>query len=519
MYPRRLKFSSTPSATQSLLVFLLLAAVAAPFAIGLAMTRGISHDEYQHLAAGALWAREGMLPYRDFPVLHMPYLAAIYGVLFQFTDHTVLAARGFAALCSAVIVALLGMIAFRRLSVRGPAIAWGAAFATTALCLSSDMFTQGAGRAWNQEPALLAALAAYLAWERGLESGRRSWLVFAGGLLGVTIGLRITYAPLIAPLGLATLLGGGPWAPRLRAAAAFSAGLLAGLGGVFFFAWLAPEAFFFGNFEFPKANIDYRMATGEPRTMTLLKKLRYFWKEVVRADVGFVIATMLPILLTGWLVWKKQASWPRGLQRFALALPFVLAGSLAPSPVFPQYFFPLMAFFTLAGLDALVVLPANSPFWRWAWRGSVLGVIVSLATISREYEGMKDILKPREWVGFELHEEAALLRQRVPNGRVLTLAPVLPLEAGLKIEPAFATGAFAWRVTPYISPEKAARLHLPTKATLDAYLDAQPADAVLVGFEPAGEEAFIAYAKKRGFIESRLEDKDERLWTAVKKSE
>ena len=40
-----------------------------------ALNRGISHDEYQFIASGELLARHALLPYVDYPFLHMPYIA------------------------------------------------------------------------------------------------------------------------------------------------------------------------------------------------------------------------------------------------------------------------------------------------------------------------------------------------------------------------------------------------------------------------------------------------------------
>ena len=42
---------------------------------GLNMRRGLNHDEHQFVASGALIARDGLLPYRDFPYFHVPTLS------------------------------------------------------------------------------------------------------------------------------------------------------------------------------------------------------------------------------------------------------------------------------------------------------------------------------------------------------------------------------------------------------------------------------------------------------------
>src|SRR5436305_1464747 len=54
-----------------------------PFTLTLALNNSPSHDEYQHIAAGVLFAREGLLPYRDFAYFHLPYLVYAYGLLFK----------------------------------------------------------------------------------------------------------------------------------------------------------------------------------------------------------------------------------------------------------------------------------------------------------------------------------------------------------------------------------------------------------------------------------------------------
>src|SRR3954470_9477005 len=48
-----------------------------------AMSKPLDHDEHQFIASGALLARRGLLPYRDYPYFHMPYLAGAYALLFR----------------------------------------------------------------------------------------------------------------------------------------------------------------------------------------------------------------------------------------------------------------------------------------------------------------------------------------------------------------------------------------------------------------------------------------------------
>src|SRR5690349_6210883 len=71
------------------------------------MTLGFDHDEHQFVASGTLLARQGMLPYRDYPYFHTPYLVFADAVLFAWIPYLLLAARGLSAVCGAATIGLI----------------------------------------------------------------------------------------------------------------------------------------------------------------------------------------------------------------------------------------------------------------------------------------------------------------------------------------------------------------------------------------------------------------------------
>ena len=476
--------------------FLILTAIALPFVFTLGMTQGLNHDEHQHIAAGALVAREGLLPYRDFPHFHTPYLAFIYAALFQATDHLLLAARLFTTACVAASVGLVGAATAYAFRAHSRPIARGAIAGAMLLALSSWVFTKTAGHAWNHEPPLFFALAAFFVHLAGIQRAHGGWLFASGILLAVAIGIRLTYAPLIAPFGLATLLlidvGLGR---RLALAAWFSAGVLVALSGIAWLAMLAPEAAWFGNFEFAKVNVTYRFATGEPRTMTIAKKTRYLFKSIVRPDLGLVLAFLGPLVTA--LTYRRTSRQPLPLELLFLlwCLPFLLLGSFAPSPVFEQYFYPFVFFFVTGAAYALAMLPAESLLFRGAASLAAAGALLSAGRGAVGYHQLPELFKPSHWTPLELHDEAARLRVVPEAGRILTLGPIEVLEAGRRIYPEFVTGPFAWRVAPYVEPAKAARLRITTPATLDELLAADPPAALLLGAERKVEGEFQDYVR------------------------
>src|SRR4051794_9021225 len=114
-----------------------------------AMDRDLNHDEHQFIAPGVLISREGLLPYRDFPMFHLPNLAFIYAGLDRLTHHPVFSAKAFNSLASAAAALLIFMAG----TVRTESLALGRrhfayALAALALLLTDQLFTYTAGKTW-----------------------------------------------------------------------------------------------------------------------------------------------------------------------------------------------------------------------------------------------------------------------------------------------------------------------------------------------------------------------------------
>jgi hypothetical protein len=94
----------------------------------------------------------------------------------------------------------------------------------------------------------------------------------------------------------------------------------------------------------------------------------------------------------------------------------------------------------------------------------------------------------------------------------LTLGPLFPLEAGLDIYPAFATGPFAWRTSRYLDSATREALGVVSAEDLARYLSGSPPDGILVGFNPNLESKFVEYAAQNGYQPVPIEGSDLQLW-------
>ena len=486
---------------------LLTALLVLPMTFSLSMGKGLTHDEHQHVAAGALLAGESLLPYRDFPYFHTPHLVFVYGWLFRAGGWFLLKARAFSAVCAALTAGVLFAAAWHALRRWNPRARWIGSLSALALLLCNPLFGKASGQAWNHDPSTLCALAGAVLLLAASEMKRPMPALLASGvLLGLAVGFRITWAPIALPM-----LGILAYARRrvVRSLAVFSAGALLGLAPLIWLFAIAPEQTVFNNFEFPKVNILFRVATGEERTMTVLKKALFFLREIIRPELALV--ALLALAAFVWWRAKNRAGDPLWLLGFVAMIPFALIGSFAPSPLFSQYFYAPVPFAILAGVLALAAAFREAPPLRPTTSALLAGVIIASAVGARNFSSVTDLFSPAVWVPIQGHAEAQAMRL-APPGRVLTLAPLPALEAGFAIYPAFSTGPFAWRVARFVAPERRARLHLVSPDELESYLRGDPPAALLLGYEKKSEKLLATYATTHGYLQRPFTADGMTLW-------
>ena len=479
------------------------------------MLRGLNHDEHQHIAAGYLVGNEALLPYRDFPYFHTPYLPFVYGLFLKRGDNLLLEGRLFSTLCTAL---MLGVIFYTALSWAARLALGNRLLVAAGMCVllvTSPLFAQTVGRVSNHDASILFALVAVLLHAGGMRrAGSPVRWFFSGIMLALAIGTRVTFAPLVLPFAVAAWLspGANERKTRITWVAIFASGLFAGSLPMLYTFLAAPESFWFGVLDFSRTNLDFRFATGNPQTMTLLTKLRYFLRPIVLENAVVFLAFAGSLFLYERQRRRMGERFPRELAFLLGILPFLWLGSFAPSPLFYIYFYAPMPFLVLATIDCLSRLEGSALNGR-LFRMGVASLLLSGAIVARfRYEGLGRIFALREWTPLDVHADARALRAALPHGRILTLSPILPLEAGLDIYPAFVTGPFAWRVAPFVERSRRGRLGIVAAEDLESRLaDAAP-DGILVGREERWEEPLVEYARSHHYVPAPQSHRKNKLW-------
>ncbi len=489
--------------------------LACAFVFFRAMDRDLNHDEHQFLAPAALLSREGLLPYRDYPLFHLPNLVLLYGALDRVTGRLLLSAKLLSAASTTAVAVLCFLAATRLARDARPLARWLFGCGALVLFLSDPLTVFSAcGKTWNHElPAFLTVAAVLL----HLVAARRDSLLCmaaSGGAIGLALGTRLTFAPVAVPFALFPLLLLLPLRRRLAHTATFTAATIAACAPSLWFLVTDREAFLFGNLEFPRLRLLDPENTRIRRTMTWWRKVRYFVKEIIVPSwplfLGYIVLGIRP----GWAWLRRRQPGGHACALLLCVLPFVLLGCFAPSRYQYQHYFIFAPLLVLG-----VIFGAASTGRRRIFAGSLAAISLVSLLIATLREGgpsafawLGRIGRPAEWFPAKVRSLGLTIQQLAPNGKVLTLAPTWVLEGGGRIYPEFATGPFAWRSAEFAEPERRRRLKLVAPADLEAFLQNDPPAAILTGVEAEKlEKPLLAYAQAHGFRPTTL-SKKRTLW-------
>jgi 4-amino-4-deoxy-L-arabinose transferase-like glycosyltransferase len=484
-----------------------------------AMNRTFSHDEHQFITSSELLLTQQSLPFRDYPYQHLPYLTLLFALSGSLTDYSLLGARAASVLAATGCAILLFMLVgrFFRTSARG----WRLLAGVTAVLVlvTNPLFYLTSGKAWNHDLPTLFTLGAVCCIGGDEQDSPTSLALFgAGFLLGLAAGTRLSYLTALPPfVGWVFLVSGRiPWQARLKRAGVLLMGFAIALLPVLFLFFLSPRGFVFGNIVYPQLNTVYRQVLRQQEAMTLGAKLIYFAETILMDWQSLLLYLAFFAVLLGAVVsWRPLGKLRRRGWFYGVLVIFLLAGSFTPTPSWSHYFYAPLPFLVLALFYALANWnrARNHPIW-------LLATLFPLAAglnlyVQSDLKHLRSLGQPENWVTVRAHQLGEVLANEVGEGPVLTLAPVFPLEGGLDIYPAFATGPFTWRTAHLLSLERQRFYGITSLDTLHDYLKAAPPAAILTGFEadtagfepgdPGGlEKPLVDYAVLNGYQALKL---------------
>lgn len=502
------------------------------------VSAGFSHDENQFVSPGQLLADRGLLPYVDYPYTHVPYAILFYALSAKLSSYDFLAARIMNAV--AWFSCILLMAAIFRLhshlfssgqvtSQPAPATQLFSEFVLVFVLLNHPLATYVLGAALNHSFATLFSLLGLFLFLRCLRDYSQTLCAGSGACIGLAALIRLNYASLagiLLILWLAFACAGRRIAAQTPSSAAaeskvreftkvlpFLAGLLlAGLPALGLFA-RAPYQSYYGNLVYIRLNTAYYQELSYDINMTLQSKLNSFLAGVFHRPIDMVLyggLILLSCLLLLGFARRKTTLPDLGKVAVAGFAVTMLVTAFAPTPSLSHYLFAPLPFLLISlawlGLDLL----RKNQWAHFISLALVLLVLVATVKIGNPVNQLALLSDPARWTPVQVHDFDEQVKAEVVRGRVLSLLPMMPSEAGLEVYPFAATGPFSWRTSLLLTPQRRAQYAVTSPDELPAVLDRLPPDGILSGFEApnAGfspddlgglEKPFVEYATKHGY--------------------
>ena len=510
-----------PAALAILLFFFLLIASSSLF-------KRLDHDEHQFVAPGALLARRGLVPYRDYPFFHTPYLIYLNAAVFHLTKRLLLGARWVSILSAFGTLTLFYHAAASLFHSFGRRTRLIAAAAATFLLVANPIYVYTTGRAWNHDAPMFLALASFFAAMRGIRRQRARWLFLAGVLIGLASGARLTFivasAIMLAVPFLAPSLS---WPRRLRFAAALAFGLGLALLPLALLALKFRDQFVFGNFTYPMLNTAFRSASGYAKAMTPLQKLRYLLIDTLLPPPTVAAAILLIILVIIARRRWRQAGNPFRLETQVLTLLSLamLAAGAAPTPLFQPYFYTPVVLLALLGVYCAAAAWSDAANRTLVTRLLAIVLLVCIGPAAYAYRAVLWSWNPHWWVPVGVHQEgvdlaracdAAIAPRRshsAPRPRVLSIIPLVPLEGGLDVFEQLATGPFTVRIAAAVAEQDEALPKIMDPNDVARAFWSTPNAVVLVGSRDHWEEDQLLQAIGPSRLRSLPAPPNYQLWT------
>ena len=434
----------------------------------------------------------------------MPTLVYLYAGLMAWLPNPLLVARLLSVLCGTAMLTLLAGVGWGLFADRPLRERWLLALSVPALIAGCRLFTYTNGWSWNHDAATLSALLAFWCHVRGLKRGSVPWFALAGGFVGLAVGIRLSFALIFVPFAVSLLLSRSSMTVRSRAAALGLAVVGATLAltpaWVLFYSY--PEQFLFGNLGYPRLSTEFYRAT-QATAMTVPGKV-YHCFQTFLTDPGNAALAVFAVFSAYRQIVTRSSRYGAEVWLLLGLMPALIVGAMGPTPTQYQYYFMLLPFLGLLILYRLAGEPRDARAYQSGTRWLVgAAVVVTAIGLPRWYWGAVYLPVPSRWVPVQMQEVGEWVRARTPgDDRVMTIDPLIPLQAGRSVEPDYAVGRFILLVDRFADAGMREKYHLLGREELPRHLADRPPSALFLDSRVAGDaEPLLAYARREGFRE------------------
>lgn len=485
------------------------------------MSYPLRHDEQFYLPAGQ-YLNDWSL-YQDINFTHLPNLPLLLNAIFALPGNELLAGR--LLVFGIWLLAAFAIYATARFAGCGKAIA---GLFVLMLVLNPVLLAAAGMLVTNNFIPAPFALLGLLFFLKGCSAPQPSiGLNFLSGIfLSLAIGFKANYIFLIPPIAIAALLvppNVGFITRLTRVAIPLLAGaLLAGLPTLYFLASDPMDFVAHVSSFHQSAHVDFWTANNAiegPVALSFMSKIVLAQSVWLAGGTLLIFLLALTLAITAWIQsgdeqpeGDGQPGWPIILTG-GLVLSAALV-SFLPTPAFPQYYAPPIAFALV--LCALLYGRLSALGKRHA--APVMAAVVLLTAMGglpMLLPDLPNLVRPSKWTGNSVGRAAdnvqRLMAEQPGNGPLLTLAPIYAAENGLPVYKELVLGPFIYRAVDYIKSEDRQYFsHVASPQTLGQVLAKTPPKAVLVGLEEHLDQPLEAWAIRNGYRPVRVPLGDKR---------
>lgn len=480
----------------------------------------LRHDEQFFVPAGILFSPGGLYP--DFGYNQPPNLPILL--------HSIYALSGTEAYLSVgrLTIFVAWLIAAAAVALVSKQLSGSTAIAVLAVSLlvNNQILLGQAGMAVTNSfipvPLVLVGTGLFLGATK--QEKPAAWRLFASGFaIAAAMGFKANYIFLGPCFAVATLAVPDHLTIRRRIVAVslpFAAGALIGGLPSLLYLLADPSGFFAHVIGYHRgAQLAFWASNSQldgPKVMSFAQKVQLaqqLWLSDTAALIPlFMISFALLPRLTGGDGSRHTTSRRRELALLLVLTMFGMVISFVPSPSFPQYFVPPLAFaiMTMAMLHGCL-----DGRQRAAARPFVLGAILLVVLVGAPplLRDLPHLAHPARWSGTNLHWQSRQLAAATAriDGPIATLAPLYPLEAGKPIYRELAAGFVLYRVGDHLRQTQGSHYrYLTSPGTVGALLARDPPAAILVGTEGELDRPLTSFALSHGYRASTRQIEDAR---------